>query len=126
MTASTASRLGVRRRRCAPASSKYLVIKRTAWEPSSCAPSASSGNDEIVEHGGAATQQLPVIGRSPGQLVDRRLHRVQNLVDGVDPHADHSAQALDDIKDEPVHRLLGGGEVATLAAMPAPMATSAK
>jgi hypothetical protein len=33
-----ASRLGVRRRRCAPASSMYLVIKRTAWEPSSCAP----------------------------------------------------------------------------------------
>jgi hypothetical protein len=33
-----ASRLGVRHRRCAPASSMYLVIKRTAWEPSSCAP----------------------------------------------------------------------------------------
>ena len=30
-----------RARRCAPASSMYLVIKRTAWEPSSCAPSAS-------------------------------------------------------------------------------------
>ena len=30
-----------RARRCAPASSMYLVIKRMAWEPSSCAPSAS-------------------------------------------------------------------------------------
>jgi IS5 family transposase len=36
-------------RRCAPVSSMYLVIKRTAWEPSSCAPSASSARDAKSE-----------------------------------------------------------------------------
>ena len=36
-------------RRCAPVSSMYLAIKRTAWEPSSCAPSASSARDAKSE-----------------------------------------------------------------------------
>src|SRR5256885_3620557 len=36
-------------RRCAPVSSMYLVIKRTAWEPSSCAPSASSAREAKSE-----------------------------------------------------------------------------
>ena len=36
-------------------------------------------------------------------------------MNGIDPHADDTLQALSDVEDEAVHRVLGGGEVAIRA-----------